>query len=127
MAVRISINPQGGKVSWSILVSHLKLGVYRAYLYGSSKDIWDKQNTADSIPDTFQFKTSPQNLVDKTFWWEVLLSDPTDAGGQCIVHIQIEQEGQVIGTETVTATIPLGAGKLEWCGDTIKFSSTITA
>ena len=125
MASAAKIIPEGGPVSWSIRVSNLKLGVYRALLFDASNVVlekWERQRTDDDLPDEYTVKTSPAELLGATLWWECIVSDPSDQGGVYRCAVSVTQSGDILCQDVITGDVPAGNGKLDIVGDQISFA-----
>jgi len=124
MANQAKVDPKLGTVSWSLSVSNLKLGVYRARLFDASGKVlepWNDQRTDDSIPDKFDMKTAPDKLPGCTLWWQAVISDPNDEGGPFVCVVTIEQNRTALCQDAVPGNIEAGSGQLKSIGDQIKF------
>ena len=125
MANQATVNPTGGKVSWAITVTHLKVGVYRALLYDTSNTIlekWEDQRTDDSLPDKFQIQTAPNQLAGCVLYWEAEVSDPSDTGGPYVCTVSVEQDGSVLCQDAVSSSVKPGSGQRDPIGDQITFT-----
>ena len=124
MANTATIDPKAGPVSWSLSITHLKLGIYEGVVYDNSKSAtenWEAQRTDDSLPDRFQMKTAPANLIGGALWWQCVVSDPNNEGGPFVCVVAVEQKGQVLCQDAVAGTIDPGSGQIQFIGDQIKF------
>jgi hypothetical protein len=122
MAANAKINPNGGPCSWSISVSHLKVGVYRAILFDNKGTIlktWKDQRTDDSLPDTFPMRIKPKRLQGTTLWWQCIVSDPSDQGGLYTCTVSIQQDGNTLCQDQINGQVPAGNGKVDFVGDQI--------
>jgi hypothetical protein len=125
MATTVVFSKNIGQIKWSISISHLKLGVYRALLFNASNKVlekWEDQRTDDSLPDSFEIKTPLTDLSGCTLWWECIVSDPSDNGGPYVCTVTILQNGNVIGQDPTTGEVPAGKGKLDSVGDQVSFT-----
>lgn len=124
MAAQAKIDPKGGVVSWSITISHLKVGIYQATLFDSANVVlqkWEDQRTDDSLPDEFEIKAKPSELVGGTLWWQAIVIDPTDAGGPYVGTVAIMQDRKVICQDSSLGSVPPGKGKMDSFTDQITF------
>jgi hypothetical protein len=125
MATTVVLMKNAGQIKWSISVSHLKLGVYRALLFNSANVVlekWENQRTDDNLPDTFEIQTSPENLPGCILWWECIVSDPSNNGGPYVCIVTITQNGTSIGQDQTTGEVPDGNGKLDSVGGQVSFT-----
>jgi hypothetical protein len=125
MATTVVLMKNAGQINWSISVSHLKLGVYRALLFNSANVVlekWENQRTDDGLPDTFEITTSPENLPGCILWWECIVSDPGNNGGPYVCTVTITQNGTSIGQDQTTGEVPAGNGKLDSVGGQVSFT-----
>ena len=125
MAANAKVDPKGGKVSWSMTITNLMLGIYHARHYGPMKTVlekWDDQTTDDSIADTFLLKTLPSKLKGGILWWQCNIADPTDKGGKCVCIVTVLQDGKILCQDAVAVEIPPGSGQIDAKGDQISFT-----
>lgn len=124
MAAIARIIQNGGPVSWTIRVSNLKLGVYRALLFDAGNVVlekWERQRTDDDLPDEFTVSSAPPLLLGATLWWECIISDPSDQGGSYRCTVSVIQSGNTLCQDVISGDIPAGNGKLDIVGDQISF------
>ncbi|MEO5928535.1 MAG: hypothetical protein ABIR47_01265 [Candidatus Kapaibacterium sp.] len=124
MANQAKANPAGGPVSWSIIISHLKVAVYRALLMDSTNTVvqkWEDQRTDDSIPDTFELTQPVAKLAGCYLWWQAVVMDPSDAGGPYVGSVTVTQDGNMLCSESAPGTIPPGKGMADLYADQVQF------
>ncbi len=119
------INPDGGPVTWSIKITHLKMAVYKAILFDPSNQhlqVWDNERTDDSKPDSFTVQVLSSNLDNCGLYWKATVGDPAEIGGEYSAIISIMQDGILLENDSVHGSIPPGKGMTQTISSVIKFS-----
>lgn len=123
---KVKINPKGGQCTWTLSLSHLKLGLYSGLLFDAKshvikEDRYENQRTDDSLPDSFTLKTPAAKLIGCILRWDCIVSDPGNSGGPYNCIIAIQQDGKIISQDSVPSTVPPGKGKSDYICDEIVF------
>lgn len=94
----IRFEKSGGKIHVDVLIGQRQLGIYTLTLYdaaGKHPDVIGEGNNADSLPDHYAIKKSPNSLDQQLCGWVITISDPSNAPGEIyFARITFTQDGR---------------------------------
>lgn len=94
----VHFDKSGGKINVDILIGQRPLGIYTLTLYdsfGKNPEVIGKGNNADSLPDQYVIKKSPNLLDNRMCGWVITISDPSNSLGESyFARITFTQDGK---------------------------------